>query len=271
MKKSLYLHSLLWCSALTLLVGTIPREHVTELHLGRMGKLIESSYRRCEYPENLATLVAKKYGAILPDNMNRMSDINDDWGSAIVYRRLPTGYELRSSGRDGDLQTADDIVLIGPELPCDPQSLTVLAIEKVGKMIDSVSQLCEYPESLSDFSSSENGISVVKNNWPLSPWDDFWGQALVYKRLPTGFELRSIGGDGVPQTEDDIVMVWPSEPCDPDAFADNREPSEPIVEAEESADVRNSVPARALPSQQESESRGRRHSSWGCGCDHAGR
>ncbi len=36
----------------------------------------------------------------------------DRWGTALLYRRVDGGYELRSVGRDGEPRTRDDIVLL---------------------------------------------------------------------------------------------------------------------------------------------------------------
>ena len=47
-------------------------------------------------------------------------------------------------------------------------------------------------------------------NWK-DPRDDFWEQPYLYRIVSDGFELRSIGPDGIEGNEDDLVVGWHKE------------------------------------------------------------
>jgi len=44
----------------------------------------------------------------------------DQWGTALVYRLVDGGYELRSVGRDGEPRTRDDIIMVNGQFTQTP-------------------------------------------------------------------------------------------------------------------------------------------------------
>ena len=84
----------------------------------------------------------------------------------------------------------------------DPQARTehrmALVREAVGQFYE---QRGRYPETLHELSSSPAAAARE-----LDRLSDGWDRPLSYSRIGAGYQVRSSGADGVPNTADDLVI-----------------------------------------------------------------
>ncbi|MCB9830962.1 MAG: hypothetical protein H6807_00700 [Planctomycetes bacterium] len=69
-----------------------------------------------------------------------------------------------------------------------------------GTLLEVHNQLIEHRDRTGDYPATADFPAVIGKP------EDAWGQPILYRKLPRGFEVRSPGEDGIPGTEDDISI-----------------------------------------------------------------
>lgn len=141
--------------------------------------------------------------AMLPVPADRDALARDAWDAAFAFRLLARDYELRSSGPDRVIGTADDVVATSTsEMPVfrrppGQRTQTVLQSLQIFATLfhTRTGRLPERPEDLSGAGFNPY-LGIV----------DEWQRPVVFSRIEDEFEVRSAGPDGALNTSDDIVL-----------------------------------------------------------------
>ncbi|MCL2824705.1 MAG: type II secretion system protein GspG [Polyangiaceae bacterium] len=153
----------------------------------------------------------------------------DPWGEPYAYNRMPTGYELYSTGADRIANTADDIVFRNNYWTCrlppyDRPDLQFPADGKLGPIYHACGSLAvrlkDLVKEISEFRDTNHRLPITlaelyKNgNHALSlTLIDPWGEPISYQRSKSGYTVFSKGSDRKPNTEDDLKQGFPFDAC----------------------------------------------------------
>lgn len=170
--------------------------------------------------------------------------LQDIFGNPLEYSVAGPSFTVRSAGRDGILDTPDDISVtgrLGRSVPCELRSqnrinrfeeraplcsevpivmlptcpdaeflsLTAPADRPSGRSRDRVLATGERLVRLArriDGRGRALGVLPPPGGLPWVSSEDAWGHTVQYKPDGRRFELRSAGSDGVPGTADDILV-----------------------------------------------------------------